>query len=280
MYLCIQALFSQFKKQCDYGDSDSKSHTSKNFCEARIILIDMPQCSYIKAVKQLIISLQLVLKKKCRKLLLNFQVMMANKLLKFVLLFLFINQVFISCELLEEDDHCQFNGSKIETWSPGEYVITSAFMNYSDGEDGEGYVKTAILGGTEFLSLDNVCTSRGVTLSAEVEFHPEYLVSLGEPFGWHCELYYRNNYPGSTFYSGHLITLARTNLNENILRLNPYNVPILPNSSDVLAGGVNAFIMLTFYAIDCQYEDRNTVAAQISNYIIKSAKITAEYTQY
>lgn len=199
---------------------------------------------------------------------------------KSIVLLLSIPFLFYSCELFDDEDHCNFTAGKVETWLPGEYIIPV----FQESEYQENFGKLKIIALDEkILEIDDVCTSKDVIISAEVEINSVAIEGLGDT--WDCQLIVRNGLLNKEAdwgpLYGYRIKLRRTNLDESILRLEPLAVPVSPDfSRSDLAGSLSMTLVLYFDTLKCYKSEVNDRARAFIDQLVIRAEVSAEYTRY
>ena len=197
------------------------------------------------------------------------------KLLYCLLLIVVLTIPFSGCDLFEDDEHCDFTRGEIETWQPGNFVDTYWVRDENNFDEGALYF--ASLGGNEFIHLTDVCTSQDVTISAEVQINPETWETYGAL--WKCYLVIKNGFIVGT---SNVMAMARTNLEDNSLRIEPIKIPVSPSfETSLIEGTLDAWVVIRFpVGRYCEEEEAHSAASQTADFIVKKATITVEYTVY
>lgn len=178
---------------------------------------------------------------------------------------------FTSCDLFEDDEHCQFSKDKISNWSAGTQ-FTYGFYKALDNDNIEVDIISLGFKG-EMIVLEDVCTSRPVVVTAQIR--TKYFKSGFKPY-----LVVASVYTGKRM-GGRVVQLTGTTVDATTYNIDPIEIPVWPDfSSDGFLGSLKLSIM---FRPDLEIFPKDEANWRVENYLndlVLDANISATYTYY
>jgi hypothetical protein len=188
-----------------------------------------------------------------------------------VVLALLFSIQFVSCDLFEDDEHCQYTKDKTSNWSMGTQFIFGVYEAPFNDDVEVDIISLGFKG--EMIVLEDVCTSRPVVVTAQLR--TKYYKPGFKPY-----LIVASSYGGKKL-AGRGVPLLGATADATTFSIDPIEIPVWPDfSTDGFLGSLKISIMLRPDLGVFHKDEANWRVENYLNDLILDANISTSYTYY